>query len=54
MNSKREGHGVYYHVSGSRFEGNWMNDKKEGHGVEYYEDGLVRRKGYWKEGKFVE
>jgi hypothetical protein len=52
-NNKREGHGILKYVNGKRYEGNFVKDKKEGDGVEYNKDGTIKRKGEWKEGKFV-
>ena len=33
------GFGVYQHVNGSKYEGNWLNDKQNGQGIEHWKDG---------------
>ena len=34
-----EGKRIFYHKSGSRYEGDWRNCNKEGKGIYYYNDG---------------
>jgi hypothetical protein len=46
VKDERTGHGVYYYVDGSRYEGNWVDENKEGHGVMYDAD-ANRYEGYW-------
>jgi hypothetical protein len=34
-----EGKGIYYHVNGDRYEGDYKNDKKQGKGIFYFMNG---------------
>lgn len=39
VSGKREGHGVWLHKSGSKYEGGWRNNVKEGRGEYSLSDG---------------
>ena len=39
VNGLKEGKGIFYWNSGSRYEGDWRNDKMEGKGIFYHPDG---------------
>lgn len=39
--------GVYYYISGEKFDGQWLNDKKHGHGVFYFSE-QERYDGEWE------
>ncbi len=47
---KANGHGVYFHVNGGKYEGHWKDDLQDGYGVETWCDGSSYE-GYYKEGK---
>ena len=46
MDDKAEGYGVYCHVDGSKYEGDWKNDKQDGKGKETWQDGSVYEGSY--------
>ncbi len=39
MDDKANGYGVYVHVNGAKYEGQWKNDLQDGWGVESWSDG---------------
>ena len=50
MDDKANGYGIYKHVNGAKYEGNWKDDLQDGFGVESWGDGS-KYEGYYKEGK---
>ena len=50
MDDKANGYGVYKHVNGAKYEGNWKDDLQDGYGVESWGDGS-KYEGYYREGK---
>ena len=41
MNDKANGYGVYEHVNGARYEGDWKDDLQHGQGKEMWTDESV-------------
>ena len=49
-NGHMDGNGIYYFISGNRYEGNWRNSKMDGKGIFYLHNG-ERRIGDFSFGK---
>ena len=47
---KANGHGIYYHANGARYDGEWKDDLQHGFGIETWPDSS-RYEGNYKEGK---
>jgi len=51
--NKRHGKGTMYWSDGTKFIGKFKNNKREGKGVLYDANGIVIKKGKWKNGVLV-
>lgn len=52
---KREGQQKYFHENGTlQYLGEWKNGNEAGELVEYFDDGSVKAKRYFNEGKIIE
>ncbi len=46
MDDKANGYGVYLHVNGTKYEGQWKNDLQDGYGVEIRASGSIYEGDY--------